>query len=87
MIGRGVCSGLVGPLSLGLHSSVTDVVEVLAPPSKDDGLHSMLVVRLGGIGVLKLSGKFTGTERGTSYSYKHTCPSPPVFNSETKKNY
>lgn len=82
-----MCSGLVGPLSLGLHSSVTDVVEVLAPTSKDDGLHSMLVVRLGGVGILKLSGKLTGTEGGTSYSYKHLCPSPPVFNSETKKNY
>lgn len=84
----GVCaSGLVGLLSLGLHSSVTDVVRMLASTIMGDGLHSMWVVGFGGIWVLKLSGNFTETERGTSYTYKHICPSPPVFNSETKKNY
>lgn len=77
-IDRGVCSGLVG---LSPHSSVTDVVEVLASTSMGDGLHSMWVVGLGGIWILKLSGKLTGTERDTSFL--HT-PSPPVFNSETK---
>lgn len=88
---RGVCSDLVVPLSLGFHSSVTDVMWVLASTIMGDGRHSMWVVGLGGIWILKLSGKFTGTERGTSYSYKHyaplnkqICPSPPVFNSETE---
>lgn len=46
---RAVCSGLVGPLSLGLHPSVTDVVEVLASTSMGDGVYSMWMVGLGGI--------------------------------------
>lgn len=39
---------------------------------------------LGGIRVLKLHGKFTGTERGTSFSHKHMCPS--LFNSRMYQN-
>lgn len=40
-IDRGVCSGLVGLLSLGLHSSATDMVRVLASTIMGDGLHGV----------------------------------------------
>ena len=83
--GRAGCSRSAGPLSLGLPPSVAALVELGAPTGMGVDLHHMRMRGPRGIRVLKLHGKFTGAERGTSFSSKHMCPSP-LFNSGTYKN-